>query len=560
MNQPHDDICGCSCDGVHEENATRFRSVQTLLETVTRDALRDVVHAVHHDGLGGIPLVVHQPAPAHAKGTQTVQLEVSEGEWKALRGGVHLLSPSGRELDCALQRVERVVRAEVRNTYERMLLTLDVMGLDPGPWGFGLFRVLPGSSKAQVTSGVKVLKDGLENESLRVHVQRDGSLTMLHKASGVLFEKLNVLRDEGDRGDSYNWSPVEGNQTQYAEPMAGEPTFSSNGLTGSIQWRQKLHLPRSLTKDRRSRSSRKITLPVLVEVRLRAGTSRVDIRLEIDNRAMDHRLRVAFPVPFKTDQIHAGSGFASVARPIDMRSHHGYRTEKEATYCPTENFQRHLTLLDERIGLAIHAKGISEYEAVPDAEGATVLLTLLRATGWLSRDDLSTRPGLAGPPIETPGGQMQGIHVFEYALQPFLSAERDVVARESMAYAQPLMAERADFDATPQWLKEETLKRQVPADGPLPGEFFLVRSPEPRIVFTAFRRIESDLFETRLYNHSDAPCKAPIEFGLPVREVRLCRLDGEPISDIQDTDNLSLNPGPWEIVTLRFRMTPKINV
>jgi alpha-mannosidase len=65
-------------------------------------------------------------------------------------------------------------------------------------------------------------------------------------------------------------------------------------------------------------------------------------------------------------------------------------------------------------GLVVLGKGLPEYDATEDGELA---LTLLRCVGWLSRDDLSTRRGGAGPQLPVPGAQCHGDHVFEYAVE-----------------------------------------------------------------------------------------------------------------------------------------------
>ena len=46
-----------------------------------------------------------------------------------------------------------------------------------------------------------------------------------------------------------------------------------------------------------------------------------------------------------------------------------------------------------------------EAEVTPEG---VLALTLLRSVGWLSRPDLGTRPGEAGPSLETPGAQLLG--------------------------------------------------------------------------------------------------------------------------------------------------------
>jgi len=68
--------------------------------------------------------------------------------------------------------------------------------------------------------------------------------------------------------------------------------------------------------------------------------------------------------------------------------------------------------------LGIAGRGLPEYEALAGPDGRTnaIALTLLRCIGWLSRDDLTTRPGHAGPELPVEDAQCLGEHHFEYAL------------------------------------------------------------------------------------------------------------------------------------------------
>ncbi|HEY3523495.1 MAG TPA: glycosyl hydrolase-related protein, partial [Candidatus Limnocylindrales bacterium] len=66
--------------------------------------------------------------------------------------------------------------------------------------------------------------------------------------------------------------------------------------------------------------------------------------------------------------------------------------------------------------LVVVGHGLPEYEALPVHRGLDLAVTLLRCVGWLSRDDLATRPGHAGPGVPTPDAQCNGPHTFRYAL------------------------------------------------------------------------------------------------------------------------------------------------
>jgi alpha-mannosidase len=68
------------------------------------------------------------------------------------------------------------------------------------------------------------------------------------------------------------------------------------------------------------------------------------------------------------------------------------------------------------VGLAVLHDGLLEYELVDG--GRELALTLLRATGYLSRADIALRPNPAGPLDPLEGPQLQRDLVMEYALLP----------------------------------------------------------------------------------------------------------------------------------------------
>jgi alpha-mannosidase len=93
---------------------------------------------------------------------------------------------------------------------------------------------------------------------------------------------------------------------------------------------------------------------------------------------------------------------------------------------------------DETTGMSAFVDGLTEYEVVAGEE-ARLALTLLRCVGFLSRDDLATREGHAGPGLATPGAQCPGSHTFRFALAP----------RAAPPAAAALFAEARDFLSPP---------------------------------------------------------------------------------------------------------------
>ncbi|HEY0397828.1 MAG TPA: hypothetical protein VGF00_05545, partial [Acidimicrobiia bacterium] len=91
------------------------------------------------------------------------------------------------------------------------------------------------------------------------------------------------------------------------------------------------------------------------------------------------------------------------------------------------------------VGLALIADGTFEYEVCDG--GRELAVTLLRATGWLSRRRLALRPEPAGPALRVVGAQVQGERRWRYGM--LLHARHwetaDVSGRAS-AFLDPLEA------------------------------------------------------------------------------------------------------------------------
>jgi alpha-mannosidase len=195
-----------------------------------------------------------------------------------------------------------------------------------------------------------------------------------------------------------------------AEPEAARVRVSESGpLVGEIEIERVLRLPRELTSDRRGRSENTVKTRVFTTVRLTSGSPRVEFRTRLTNLARDHRLRVVFPVADGGTTVLAESQYALLERPAQPASAGaGWREPP----IPTQ----HTRGLVVAGALGVAGRGLPEYEALADGRTVAIALTLLRCVGWLSRDDLSTRPGHAGPALQVEDAQCLGEHTFEYAV------------------------------------------------------------------------------------------------------------------------------------------------
>lgn len=162
--------------------------------------------------------------------------------------------------------------------------------------------------------GVRSPEDGvLENGELRVEVAEDGTFALVHLETGHRWEHQNVLTSDGDRGDEYTFSYA--GPTVDRAAAKGTRATEVRGDRGTVTVTTAMRIPAALRPDRLARVAEMVDSPVRIVVTLDAGSDRVEVETYVDNRARDHRLRVDFDTGTRTLTHHAGAAFAILERP-----------------------------------------------------------------------------------------------------------------------------------------------------------------------------------------------------------------------------------------------------
>jgi mannosylglycerate hydrolase len=390
-NHPHDSICGCSVDEVHRDMAWRFDAAEQLALRLRREALWNLA--------GGEAIWSYRERPSSSR------TAVNLLPWR--RNGLVEL-PLPPELAHA-----RAVRAQGPGGDLPAQLVRDRGGavalVATNAQGFGASPVRLRAGQSPVSGARLVGYRGIENEHYRVEVLANGTLDILQKANGRRISGAHRLEDEADRGDEYNFCPVE-NEVRWdsrRHKIRVRPGLRGPAVA-SLLIEMDAMLPAALRADRKARLRSTIACPIRVEVRLVAGVDRVEFVTTVDNRVEDHRLRVLFPAA-QSDHVRVEGHYATIHRPVALPAHDPDWKEPPS---PTH----HTLGAVEAGGVALFTRGLPEYEARPAQDATDLAITLLRCVGWLSREDLSTRPGGAGPTLPTPEAQCPGMHRFEYAL------------------------------------------------------------------------------------------------------------------------------------------------
>ncbi len=412
---------------------------------------------------------------------------------------------------------------------------------------------------AEYETDIRASETAIENQYLRVTVDaRDGTFSLTDKLHGVEYSGLNRIEDGGDVGDLYNYCPP-ANDWVLSEPCR-QPVVElaeCGPLGATLRVTRVFLLSRSCTPDRQARSAEAAACTIVSEIRLAPENRRVEVRTTVENTVRDHRLRVAFPVPFVASESYAEGAFEVCQRParqpVPADGEAEWQTWAELPV-NTQPQRRFVDVSQGEYGLAVLNRGLPEYEVVPDEEESRILVTLLRATGWLSRDDLSTRKGHAGPAgIATPGAQGVGTHVFEYALVPHSGRWHDdgsIVWREAEAFEAPLRTAIAE-----------------PHAGALPAAWSFVRVEPAQLVLSTCKRWEhGDGVVMRLYNPTETDVAGNLLVALPFSSVTEVNLAEERIDERKACEHEQLPSGqtrvPFvvaagQIRTLLFRNAPE---
>jgi mannosylglycerate hydrolase len=364
----------------------------------------------------------------------------------------------------------------------------------------------------------------LDNGLVRCVVRDDGLLDLDDSAGGPVLAGLGELVDGGDVGDTYNYGPQPDDRLVRV-PEAVSVTVEERGpLRARIRVDRRYRWPRD-GGDLTTRPEPDVPVEVTTTVELRADEPFVRLRLRFDNPCRDHRLRLHLPLARPADHSLAEGHYAVLRRGLRGEGGHGE--------LPLATFPAHDLVAAG--GLAVLLDRVTEYELVDD--GATLALTLLRATGLLSRNHNPGRRDPAGPQLPTPGAQVPGPHEVSFGLRPLGGPSGLAAAlHDAHAFRVPLLTAPGTGTSTdPEWVEHGL---EVGGAG---------------VAVTALRRAGEEL-ELRLAAPLGEPATATV--GPRVAAARVVDLLGDEVEPLTvDDGTVTVALRPYEIRTLRLRRT-----
>ncbi|GLO62892.1 alpha-mannosidase [Vibrio sp. MACH09] len=497
-NHAHDSIGCCCSDKVHAEILNRYILADDMASNLIHFYKRKIVdHMPEKEGCDKLALFNLLPYEREDVVNTTITIRAQQFSIYDQNGNaVDYFINDKRQIDPG-----KVDRQIVHYGNYDPFMEFDIqLNITVPAMGYTTLHI---EANEQGTLKVPTQKNGvLQNDYYRVTVNGNGTLTIFDKQTEQSFDQVLRLEDGSDDGDEYDYSPSRQEWLLYSDQFEVDTRIEHQGFQSVAHISFRMQLPENL-EQRESRATTDGYLDVNCQVTLPQNSRRIDVRMELDNQADDHRVRVLIPTPFACDTVVADNQFGCITRPVVDPEMANWQQEgwKEA---PVAIYQlmNFAALQNGKAGLALFTNGLREFEAISLNDNSdkkeTLALTLFRSVGVLGKEELLLRPGRpSGIKIPTPDSQMRGKLVCEFSLAGFAG---DHISANVMAQAREYVTPIHCYNKIPY----NAMKLNV-AEQNLPLTYSLLEKSIDGAVLSVLKKAEdADALILRMYN----PCES----------------------------------------------------
>lgn len=410
QNHPHDSICGCSVDEVHQEMVTRFEKSKHIGEMLVEESLdyiKDYVDTsvFQQQGTDALPFIVYNTTGQNRTGTVSVTLDVkreyfSEGVNKEklksfALGDRIVVDADGNKYECVVEDLGinfayDLPETKFRQPYMVRRGRVTFYAEKVPALGLKTFAFVKDESDWDTNRSLVTGEHEIENEYLHILINRNGSLTLTDKVNSRVYQDLCVYEDTGDIGNEYMYKqPANEEALTTADVEATVRCVMDTSFKAVYEIIHEWEVPAGANdlletekkevvefpKRKAVRVERKVPLTFKTYVTLEKDSAGVDIKTTFNNQAKDHRLRALFPTDVETNTHAADSVFEVAER----------NNEPAAEWTNPDNSQHQqafVNVSNDIEGLTVANYGLYEYEVLRDSR-QTIALTLLRSVGEL---------------------------------------------------------------------------------------------------------------------------------------------------------------------------------
>lgn len=425
-NAAHDSIGSCVSDTTNEDIYMRYKQARDISINLLELTMRKISMQIENPNPNEMTLTVFNPSATIRSEVVETELYLPQEKFTILdadRNPVKytILSMNdqtdyilnqGNILDPSREMFtpSKVYRAKIA------ISTINLPSV-----GYTQFLVrFDGNTQSELSEATHNI---LENEFYEIVVNLDGSLDILEKNSGQVYKNQAILEENGDDGDSFNYSPPRKDMVIKSNEFKPNIKIISSELISKATIEFVMQVPLNLLD--REDGKRNSRLPLVLEVTLKKGSQIIDFNVSVDNRYVDsHRLCVLFDSDIASKFSIADHQFGLIKRPVylekEMNLWNSQTDQWNEMPIAIETCQTFVALDNHERGIAVIPKGVREYEIIGENYD-TIRITLLRTYGHMGKENLIYRPGRASGEtvIETPDAQCHKIMNFSFSTYYF---------------------------------------------------------------------------------------------------------------------------------------------
>lgn len=553
-NAAHDSIGSCISDTANEDVYVRYKQARDIAVNLVELHSRLIATSVKNDAEMTFTLI--NTLPQKRNDTVVVKTYIPGGNFAILdeKGNkVDYTVIESRDLtDYVLSQTIKLDPSRKFYVPSQVLeATIAIKTSDVPAFGYVQYTL---DTKGNSAKNLEK-KNTLENEFYAINVEEDGSLTITDKENNVTYKNQGVLVENGDDGDSFNYSPPRKDLEVFSNKSECSVEVSGSDIYDQAVIKFNMVVPKDL--EERAEGKVSVNLPITMTVALRKDSKVIDFNVHVDNKGLSHRLCVLFDSQIVSSFNYADEQFGSIKRPnyyekemkLYMASAEN-KTEKKTGVQELANWandqstwqeppisieptQSYVSLTDGKQGIAVIPQGVREYEVLDDH---MIRLTLFRTYGFMGKENLIYRPGRASGEriIETPAAQLLKEMDFAFGFTTYASDINEANV-DTLAKAYNTNIEVYTYA---EFLNGRLIFSQREIEGTKESRYSLFET-ENKLVVSAIKKAEdNEGYIIRLFNGKNHEnISDTIKFNFDVKEAYYTNLKEEKTEDIKVENN-----------------------
>ncbi len=525
QNSSHDSIGGCSLDQIHDDMMDRYRQAIEISKGVFERSIKHIVKNLDLPNVSDENLFLVAFNPNNYLRNEVVECFIDIPK-EFDKGDFNIYDLSGNEIEKQIVSSEHhqpVLEQLIdRPMYFDMMRYHCFIDLKSVPeFGYKSFLLKPiKNEKLSQRDGkpkIKNLKDGLakknviENNFLKVKINSNGTFDLFDKVNKKDYKGLGYFYDEGEAGHAWVNIPTKPFITTL-KSKAKIKIIQNGALSATVKISHKIKIPINLS-ERKKKNPKLVVVDVNLLITLHKNSRNVELKIEVNNKAESHRLRIMFPTNLDA-KFHYGEGQFDVVKRSSERPDTTDWIEQPMYDYPMHHFA---DVTDEKHGFAVLVDGLKEYELLDDKK-KTLAVTLFRGFEYI------IAPSSKQDYTHLKGSQCLGKSKYRMAIYPH---KDDWQAGE-------VYKEALNFN------NQISLVQTGKANGDLPSELSFMKVSPDVLVFSALKKSEDgNGFVLRVYNPTEMDVEGKVEFYYSISKVEQVTLEEVLIKEINVNDKSS---------------------